>query len=80
MNNTDNLKSIEPEFSTVTVLQQKIWDLDYSLKKITADYHSFHCDLSWTRYGEVEMLKKSILEVQDHLKTISEKITKGEKN
>ncbi len=65
-------------FYSVESLQSEIWQLEHTVNKINTNYHDFSCDLSWSKYGEVQMLKKSMNRLADNLKDLLAKIEKGD--
>lgn len=62
---------------SVEELTNNVRTLNYEIKKILENYHSFYCDMTWSRYGEVVMLKSAIPELTKHLGELSKRIEKG---
>lgn len=73
----DKLK--DNENTSVEALQGELWQLEYHLTKILEKYRCFYMNMTWSKYGEVILLKDTITSVIRLLKDLLNKIEKGEK-
>ena len=64
---------------SVWELLNKTWSLEYEVNCINSNYKTFHKDMTWSRYGEVLMLKQHIPALIENLQKLSEKIEKGDR-
>ncbi len=71
-NNSSDIPSLK--LSTVEELQAAAWSLESALSVINSNYHSFERDITWSHYGEVMQLVKSLSDLRSNIDTLLKKM------
>lgn len=76
----NNIHCLIPEVDepNISEMQRRVSSLyDYSIF-ILSNYHSFHEEIAWSVYGEVEQLNRELSGLIQTLNTLSKKLQKGD--
>ena len=75
---TTSTKKADELLLSVSDLLNKVWGLDYQISYINSNFDSFYRDMTWSRYGEILMLKDHLNSLIEGAQKLSEKIEKGD--
>ena len=60
-------------------LSMKIWNLESDVSGVIEHFKPFYNDMTWSKYGDIVILKEHIPALIENLKKLLVKIEKGDK-